>query len=77
MVNGTVLPPVYEPFILVMPTDPDPGEAVLMFDRQRAVVEGHTNRPQLTDFLELQRWMVRVRLQEGVALVGKAADIIR
>lgn len=35
-------------------TDPDPHEFITLFERHRSIVEADSNRPQLSDWLELQ-----------------------
>jgi hypothetical protein len=55
-------------------SDPEPTYPVRYFHTERAVVQPDANRAESSDRLELQRWVLRIGLQQLVILVREIAD---
>ena len=49
-----------ESVVLGVGADPEPGDASWSVDAEYAVVEADASRPDLTDALEMKRWVLRV-----------------
>lgn len=67
-----------ETVVLRMGTDPKPKDTRIIaghIDTQGAVMDTRSYRPQLTNFLEVQRRMHGVILQQGKAFVGRLTDM--
>src|ERR1700732_921901 len=60
-----------------MRANPEPQQAAFDFHRQRAIPGPDPNGPEAAHFLEMQRRMLRILLEERVVLVGNQAHIIR
>ena len=65
---------INEPVILCVRTNPEPHDAVTLFDSESAVAATDANRPETVDLLEVQRWMLRIVTKPLVALVREALD---
>lgn len=66
----------------MMFADPEPEKAIGSSDRQRAVVQCHSRRPDfipvaLPDLLESQRRMFRIHLQQGELLISPRSRVDR
>ena len=60
-----------------MVANPEPQDPVRRLDSDSPIVQSNTGRPILTDFLEVKRWMVRVRFQELKRPVRESLNGIR
>ena len=63
--------------ILCMRSDPEPDRAFGSVDGQRSVVRAHAGRPKTPDFLEADRWILRILLDMAICLVRQPADVFR
>src|SRR5579863_1067874 len=59
-----------------MRSDLKPNEIALGLYRQRPVPQAHPHRPKASDLFELQRWMLRIFLQQLVVFVGERANLL-
>ena len=66
-----------QPLVLVMRTDPDPNKVRTILHCEGAVIDPDPHGPQLSDFLEMQRGVRRVRLQEFEVLSAHSLDGFR
>ena len=57
-----------------MGVDPKPEDSVRGLHRDSAIMQPHTNRPEATDFLEIQRGVLRVGLQQFKCFIGLFTD---
>jgi hypothetical protein len=55
----------------------EPGEDVLLADRQGAIGVGDSDRPEFTHRFELKRWMSRVLFKDRVLFGGAPPDFFR
>ena len=69
--------PFDQPLIFVMGTDPDPDEICAVFHGDGTVIDPDSCGPQIPNFLEMQRGVCWIRLQEGEVLAGKSLDGFR
>src|SRR3990172_7763718 len=53
-----------------MAADPEPQASVGNLDRQRAVMEADADRPELSNFLQMERRVLGVRLEELKGPIG-------
>ena len=60
----------------VMP-NPEPDNIGAVLHGSGSIVNADTNRPHPPDFLEVQRWMPRVVLEQFVICVGKLLNLLR
>lgn len=60
-----------------MTPDPEPEQSLGNFDGQGPVEEPHTRRAELTDLLQTESRMTRIRLQELEVLIRKRTDGFR
>jgi hypothetical protein len=60
-----------------MRADPEPHQIVAGFHRERAIAKPDAHRPEFSDFLETQRRMLRVLLQQRVVLIGQLSYLRR
>ena len=58
-----------------MRADPEPGHAIRNRDTERPVVQADTDRPKISDPLEVKRRMARIGLQELEILIREIADV--
>lgn len=58
-----------------MVADPEPNEVIARLDRERAIRDSDTSRPEAAHFLEVERGILRVLLQASKRLVCKLADV--
>ena len=56
---------------------PDPKNAVRRRNAQRAIVKTYADGTEAANALEMQRWMLRIGLEQLEALVRKRADLDR
>jgi hypothetical protein len=49
-----------EPIVQSVTPDPEPHDVLFAFHSQCPVVQAGPNRPESSDFLEVQRWVFRV-----------------
>src|SRR5215510_4168031 len=52
-------------FVLSMRTNPDPDKTCSVLSGECAVMQTNTGRPQVPNFLKLQRGMVRIGFEQG------------
>ena len=64
----------YQLVVLGMRTDPEPQQVLSRFDGQRSVAQTNSDCTVLSDFLEMQRRVRRIGLQQFVILISKVAD---
>jgi hypothetical protein len=57
--------PFEHAIVLVMASNPEPEKAIRNGGGQSAMLKPDSNRPNLTDFLELKRRMPRIAFQES------------
>ena len=55
-------------FVLSMRTNPDPDKTFAVLNGERSVMQTNAGQPQLTNFLQLQRGMVRIGFEQGIVL---------
>ena len=58
-----------------MRTDPKPVHTAFDLYREGPIISTHAHRPQLADFLEMERRMPGIRSKEFVVFVGKITDV--
>mgnify|MGYP001611192104 CR=1 FL=1 len=63
--------------VFSMRSNPEPVDAAFDFSCKGPVMRAHAYRPDVADFLEMERGMPRIRFQNFVVLVGEGADIGR
>ena len=66
-----------EPVILRVRANPEPHDAVTLFDPESATATIDANRPETIDLLEVQRGMPRIVTKPVVTLVREALDLLR
>ena len=66
-----------EPVILRVRANPEPHDAVTLFDPESAMAATDANRPETIDLLEVQRGMPRLVTKPVVTLVREALDLLR
>lgn len=49
--------------VFIMRTNPHPGEVIAVFDGKGSVSQPNANRPELANFFEVQRGMLRIRFE--------------
>ena len=54
-----------------MRTDPEPDDPISNVDAERSVVQARADGPVFLDFLQLQRWVPRVRFQQHERFVRR------
>jgi len=59
-----------------MGADPEPEEAVVDRDRERAILEADARRPVVPDPLEVQRRMIGIVIEKREVLVGESANAL-
>ena len=57
-----------------MRADPEPEIAVIHLYGERAIEQADTDGPETSDFLELQRRMTRIALQQRVIGIGQLSN---
>ncbi len=75
-------PSLDEQAVNVVFPDPEPDILLSVFECQSAVLDGDAGRPDFlarasSDFLELERAVVRVVFEQGELFIGSAADVGR
>jgi succinylarginine dihydrolase len=66
---------VQQSIVLGVRADPDPSQIVGIFNCQRSVVQANANRPELTNFLEVQRRVPRICAKQFVAAIGELLNL--
>jgi len=61
--------------IVGMHSDPEPQHIALVFHGHCPVVDTDTDGPEASDLLEVQRWMMWILAQQGIAPVGETLDV--
>ena len=61
--------------VVGMRADPKPDQIAIGFDGQRAIAQADTHGPEPSDLLELQRWVLRILLQQRVIFIGKGLHL--
>jgi hypothetical protein len=63
---GHVLPD--HALVLVVRTNPHPDKTISILDGKRSMRQTNASRPEFTDFLEVQRRMVRIVFEQRIVL---------
>lgn len=63
--------------VVRMGADPEPDETVSTFHCHRAIAASHARRPETPDFLEMQRWILRIVFEVFVGVIRELPDILR
>jgi hypothetical protein len=64
----------HELVVLCVGADPKPGNARRNCHTERAIMKTDTHRREPADALEVERRMLRIRLQQGVLFVRELLD---
>ena len=75
-VVGATLASLYQTVILIMKPNPDPCEVLSVRHGERPVRDPYSRGPELAHFLEVQRRMRRIGLQQCEALVRQLALLL-
>jgi hypothetical protein len=54
------------PLIFLMRTDPIPQQSTINFGADCSIVQGHADAPEMTNFLQVKRRMLRVVAKQAV-----------
>jgi len=65
-----------EPIVVCMATDPEPEDAIRDVDRQCAIVRTNARGMEAANAFEMERWVLRIGLEELELFVGKEADLL-
>ena len=58
-----------EPIVLIVSPNPEPNQIAVLLDCERPMVQSDAHGPEPARFLEVQRRMARVTLQQFIILI--------
>jgi len=62
-------PLIQKSIVFSVASDPEPKQSRFHFHRKSAVVKANSDRPVLANFLEVERWVRRVGLEQFIASI--------